>query len=275
MKVATFWEGRKPPAYMTLCITTWLNYLELSQITVLNHNNVRNYVGHQVSLDDLKMFSFAKQSDIVSATYLNTWGGAFLDVDGIMISDGVYDFLKMQPGDPRLRFFGGARTGIHIGNLVCNANAPAIKQWAEKATVRVEQWAADDSWSYVGNDLINPYAEDPANKHLVERLLIDESYGMPERQLYGMVSDDGDKNVITRYKKFWFAPHQNSDDVIEKIETANCGLVSLHNSWTPQDYADMSVEQIMDDDNMLSKFLKRHMVLEKYEEVEDLLTYGS
>ncbi len=275
MKFVCFWEGRIPPAYMTLCVTSWANYIDINDIVVLNHRNVTDYIGDCVNLSQLQMYSFAKQSDIASAYFLNKFGGIFLDVDTILTSEKSRDFFEIPTNSEVLKYAGNNATGgVHIGILTANPNSKPVLHWSNELLSRVPKWEKDNSWDYVGNSIIEPFLKSPDGMKYQFCYDVTKNKITPENQLTssaGIATSDPKE----RYEQFWFQQHDNSDELLSAYTEDNGGIICLHNSWTPDWYADRTLEELKNGKELLSLFLQCFARWDLFDEVERLLKNGS
>lgn len=271
--VCCYWEGSKPPAYLSLCVSSWLDYLDLDDVVIINQSNAHRYIGDFFDIKNLKMYSFAKQSDIVSAAYLTKFGGTFIDIDTIMINERCNNFLENDSSRDVLKLFGNHATGgMHIGALSTPARGRLISYWAEKLLDRVPEWEFDNSWAYVGNQIIEPYAKLSENSEYLEVLDVSDLLVTPELQAI----EDSSLNSRQKYEKFWFSElNSENKKFIDQLISDGGGIISLHNSWTPEFYADMSVDQILNDNRCLSYLFSQKADFSKVAEIEELLAYGS
>lgn len=271
--ICCYWEGKIPPAYLTLCVSTWMKYVDLSKVVILNQLNINRYIGDSVDLNDIRMYSFAKQSDIVSAFYLSKHGGAFIDIDTMMVNEGALDFLRPSENNDVLKLFGNIKTGgIHIGALSSPAGGQVVQHWAEELIKKVPRWEEDNSWAYVGNLIVEPYVKRSENLHLINVIDVNESYVTPEIQ--GI--EDDSFNSRQKYEEFWFTPlTENRKNYIDSLEEVCGGIISLHNSWTPDWYSKLTVNEILETDCSLSYFFRKHANINKISKIEEILKYGS
>lgn len=271
--ICCYWEGTVPPAYLTLCVSTWVKYVDLSKVVILNQSNLNRYIGEAVDINDFRMYSFAKQSDIVSAFYLAKHGGAFIDIDTLMVNEGAHNFLSADSTEDVLRLFGNKKTGgIHIGALSTPAGGNVISYWADELTRRVPHWEDDKSWAYVGNLVIEPYVKRPENGHLIEVIDVNDSYVTPELQ--GV--PDSSLSARQKYEEFWFgAMTEKRREYVDSLTDICNGTISLHNSWTPDWYTRLSVEEILQTDCALSYFFRKNASLDLLPQIEEILKYGS
>lgn len=277
--IATYWEGRRPPDYMVLCMTSWLSYVPMSSVVLINSSNINRFLPDCVAVEHLSMYSFAKQSDIVSAHLLREYGGAFVDVDTVFTSEHSANFTSLKPEDQRLRYFGNKETnGVHIGALACNSNTPAISHWADELFSRVPEWSEDRSWSYVGNEIIEPFINSSKGKEFSLCFDVKEQLGTPETSLYEKLPKKPRQlDGRTLYENFWFTQLEDdlAEEIITEIESLNGGLVLLHNSWTPDSYSALTADEISSDRTLLSYFLRKHANFDRFDDVERLMRDGS
>lgn len=311
--VALYWDGYIPPAYLTLCVTSWLRWFDIGDITVLNQTNARYLVGDLIPTKYLKMYSYALQSDAVSAAFLTKFGGTFIDADTIMCADRCLSFFQISgidSGDDAnnptdnighekdvLRAFGfPPNRGIHIGALTSAPGGRVVTEWTRQLRDRLPRWSEEYTWNFLGNAILDPYIRQPELLPHLDIIDAAATLSTPEIQLASLPpatsNTAGEKKppAQSRYEKylqFWFHGSATSTDKENAADAANeadftvieqksSGIISLHNSWTPPEYRDKSKDAILADSNTpLSTFLRRHALPEHFAEVEELLTYGS
>ena len=278
--IVSFWEGRRPPAYMVLCMTSWLNLVDSSSILVLNHKNLNNFIGADIILDQFKMFSFAKQSDIASAMFLNRHGGTFLDVDTVLTQkQPALDFITLRPSSDIFLYMGDeAKDGVHIGALNSPAHGTVVSHWSRQLQEdRVPGWKNDNKWSYVGNDVVERFIKTPEGRARSKCIDVMSNYITPENQLSHLLNLDSSRGSRHLYEEFWFNDHGDaqSERLISLIDERNMGIVCLHNSWTPSWYSGLTVEQIREDKSLLSRYLQRVAKFQSYSVIERKLQHGS
>lgn len=66
-------------------------------------------------------------------------------------------------------------------------------------------------------------------------------------------------DIIQKYKTFYFE-NDYSDKALEIPES----FIFLHNSWTPEEYKEMSIEEFMSHKNTLTEVFKKLGVAEIY-----------
>ncbi len=270
-KFCCYWEGQKPPDYLAWCISSWADYVDLDEILFLNHSNVSQHLGDLIELDALRRFSFAKQSDIVSAAFLYKYGGVFLDVDSVLVNKAARVFFDVNDQADVFRFFGNTETlGVHIGVIGSPKAGTIVTAWQNALFERVPNWQNDQSWSYVGNSILDPMINEPANAKFSERLDVLISRATPEL----LYADLAEGTARQKYRRFWF-DQPKSEPVLEEIVQAPFGIIYLHNSWTPQTYTKTRLEALQESDSMLSALLRRVGNAKLVPGIQDRIYYGT
>ena len=227
--IFVFWESDKPiPAYLELCKKTWLKNIPNANIQIINYSNLSEYIGDIYDMDKLKTISLAMQSDIISAAVLEKFGGLFMDLDCI-VTDNVFDILNSISKEKLVAFGFPANSGIHLAVLYCKTpQNPILTAWREEAQRRLNNKPASYKWDFFGNDIINPLLKDSKNKdgfHIIDRSAsgnILESVAM---------LDSTPSLAKEMYKNFYFNEYTNISP--SALDLVKCGVISLHNSWTP------------------------------------------
>jgi hypothetical protein len=253
--VYTFWESKgKIPAYLDLCMQTWKKNVPGIEIVVINHANWAEFVGDIYDLNKLKEFSLPMQSDAVSAAVLATRGGMFIDMDSIVTKDFFNDFGELAPR--KFVAFGKPNTkGMHIAVLKCETPGNEVaRNWMQGAKQRIANKAESFNWAYLGNDILHPILND--KKYFDDYLIIDRAdYG---NILEASLMKEG--NPQADYYNFYFNEYVNID-ATTAINAAKYGIISLHNSWTPPHYKQLtSPEEVYAENCLLSRILKKIII---------------
>lgn len=237
--IFAFWESPNPiPAYLDLCKDTWIKNIPNCEIHILNHDNLDRYLEGVYDLQKLKTISFAMQSDIVSAAVLEKFGGLFLDLDCIVIDD-VFRIFNEISTTKLISFGRSEANAIHLAVLYSKQpNNPILTEWRKGAQARLNNKPEKYGWDYFGNAIINP---------LLTRKQYRNKFHILDRTFSGnilestAVIDASLANAIADYKNFYFNKYfQLSPKVLELVR---CGVISLHNSWTPSQYKAMSKKE--------------------------------
>jgi hypothetical protein len=251
MKIYTYWVDRDAsgiPEYIKMCMHTWqMNIPDLS-IEIINHSNIHLYLPDMLLTPSFYNLSLAMQSDIVSVWVLLIKGGLFMDADTIVTKD---PFSKnLFPADKFSAFGYPMNKCIHLAIMSSpKPNNPLLYQWGLHIAERLSQPLPDPiPWNYVGNGI-------------VDKLLKDEQYASYHHIIDAVSSgnimeiNNENETPYQRYIDFYFtAPKHNINTIIDGSQS---GLISLHNSWTPEAYKKASIGDILGtkESLLLSKLL--------------------
>lgn len=223
--VYTFWEG-KMPAYIRLCLDTWK-----LPFVILDYNNVNQYTATPITkqLESIR-FSMPQIADYVRVHVLRDNGGIWLDADTIMITDKL----------PEAHILGNPYNGDNtIGFLQAEKDSEFFKQWAHYQESIIER-SNDRSWDILGNRFTDnwikggkPIIVQNITQSWPETYMIKEP--VPRRQ---------------KYHKFYFESDYHLDDILPT------DILMLHNSWTPQSYKELTIEQVLSKNCTLSNILR-------------------
>ena len=100
------------------------------------------------------------------------------------------------------------------------------------------------TWDYLGNGILNQIIKN-SSKNSIKIIESKEAYVFPEIFL---------KNgtAFKKYQDFYFT-EGNPESLLKKSK----GLLMLHNSWIPNKYKDMSEEEFLRQDILLSHLLSK------------------
>lgn len=230
--VFAFWESKDEiPAYLELCKKTWYQNIPNCEIHIINYHNIHSYIGNTYDLAKLKKIPLAMQSDIISAAILEKFGGLFLDIDCIVIDD-VFEIFNLISKDKLIAFGVPKSSSIHLAVLYSyKPENPIFKLWRIEAQNRLENMEDNYRWDYFGNAIVNP---------LLKNILYKDKYHIIERSVSGNILEStvmigaSHNTVIEDYKNFYFNEYLSLRP--EVLSLVKCGVISLHNSWTPPQY---------------------------------------
>ena len=229
-KVFTFWEG-KMPDYIKLCMSTW----EFDYI-ILNYNNVLEYT--DLPIDLIKKYTLPQIADIVRAHVLRDNGGYWLDTDTIMINNKLPE--ENMIGHPNTR----ANT---IGFLHTEKNSDMYIKWSEYQDEIIKRPKAICNWSIMGNQFTDPYVKEHKEISICSvRNCWAETY---------MITDDIPRSK--KYERFYFEKNYSLSD----LRPTN--MLMLHNSWTPNWFKNMSIEEVLNSNCTFSNILNQLDTLNK------------
>ncbi len=286
--IFTFWEPRERMLpYLGLCMKTWERHLSADQVVIIDYSNIESFIGKGTyDLDLLKTLPLHVAKDAVMVAVLNRHGGIFMDADTILGGD-ISWVLKYLEGSEIVLF------GTHLGFMAAQPKAKIFGIWEEGVRRRLEELKGPapfkDQWDYVGNSLVTeamieltqefPFCRTfdriwqsrksyhsaskgfwqkvanqrrwliklPAYRHYM-RMLSPRKYGfIAEGRYFG-------RRYTTRerYHRFWF----DTGLEVSEVFRGGCGIVGLHNTWTPEWYRELSEEEALNHDCLLSRTLR-------------------
>lgn len=235
------------------------------EIVILDYSNLDEWIGKNYFDRSLyKNFSIAMQADAIRCAMLKKYGGVWLDADTILLSDKCKEFFNSDSEFTAV--------SIHLAFLAAKPNAYVLNLWEKdirkniflykyvkmfrihKVFKKVRQNFS--SWNILGNSILNPLVYGLRdNKKYVNYLYSNDVKCFPE-QIY---MPDKKIDIIQKYKTFYFE-NDYSDKALEIPES----FIFLHNSWTPEEYKEMSIEEFMSHKNTLTEVFKKLGVAEIY-----------
>jgi hypothetical protein len=295
-KIYCFWEPPGTmPAYLKLCMKTWEHNLADYEIVEVNYANFEEYLPPRTyDLAVLKRLPFALQKDALLVAILCEHGGVFMDVDTIATGDIAPILAKLGRAEMVLFDihvgFAAARPGAgvlcrwkrsvqdRLGRLSQNGgkepdfdylgNAPleeVMESMASASVVgrtyrRVHKNA--DTWPaalrLAWDRTVEPIWA--RRKGLFFRTVYRKYLTMLDRKKYGFMAElahYGTNGIghMEDYLKFWFEEKLD----VEHVFNTKQRLIGLHNSWTPEWYKELTEQEVLENDCLLSKTL-RHIL---------------
>lgn len=283
--VYTFWEsgpGRTgPPAYIDLCMRTWPSALPDAEVVCITHRTVADFIGDAYDLELLKRFPLPAQSDAIAVAVLHRHGGLFLDADTILTRPFLSDF-EHSTGNCLTMFGVPGVASAHVGFLHApRPGHPLLGAWFAEIRRRIAHFAgwravllslttpiegtrlarkvarrchpARVKWHYLSNGILNPLLA--SQQFSADTRILD-------RQDSGFILESGccgRNRPQADYRNFYFTDHDSADRVLDRNR---CGIIALHNSWTPEEYKAADEETVLATNNLLSKILRRVLGLE-------------
>ena len=155
------------------------------------------------------------QADCIRVALLEKYGGLWLDLDTIILSDISNLF------NHKLTMIIDKKLSPHLALIhITKSNNFILKKWLDEIKAKLINFK-NVNWDYVGNSIINKYFNDEYLDYfnLLDR---DDYIIFPELNYKGSTNHE-------KYLNFWF-----NDNNISNIKSQN--LIMLHNSWTPEYY---------------------------------------
>ena len=263
-KVFTFWEPKESvPGYVRLCMETWRSCLPGRETVVLDYGTLGDWLTQEEQDAVLwKGMTFAMQSDCIRCAVLKKHGGIWLDADTVLVRplDGRFSCADVTMIARRMNgsivnygaFINARRPETRF---LCDWHAELVPRVAMAARHRDSFWFGVfhhrerrlmRRWDYCVNAIIDPLAARmvPPDYAWIDK---DEAGALPEERV--LEANPG-ADVSQAYRDFWFAPGDPGEAV------ARCaGMVMLHNSWTPREFASMTAGEFLATDTRLARLL--------------------
>lgn len=262
-RIFIFWEPKENiPPYLQLCMKTWEKFLPEYEIVVLDYENLDTWLGKDFYPKTLfEHFSLPIQADAIRCAVLNKYGGIWLDVDTIITSEKVKELFNINSQFILIQ--------KHIGFIIAEKNAKILTYWQKNIfkNLKLAQVFYHENtshlikflikkfyshkfltWDCLGNGIINKKLH-TKNKKIFYKINRDEIYALPE--ISYKKKNNLQNSLPENYIDFYF--HNNH---ASEVLSQNKGIISLHNSWTPTNYKEMSKEEFLQCDNTLAGIFK-------------------
>ena len=252
--IFTFWEPQNNiPGYLRLCIKTWIKALPEYKLNILDYKSVKKYLGenlfHKIIYEKLPLQT---QTDAIRVALLKKYGGIWMDVDTIITNGKFLQELKKY----ELVMIGSTKTkSQHIGFISALANSTVINKWFNAIINKIKyyrQISNDPKKSYIlnkycilGNRIVDHFLINATGKKYF-RLDKYKINALPELNF----SVNSSLNASEKYRLFYFRKGQ-PENILNNLK----GIILLHNSWTPGIYKNMSEQEFLKEDILLSKLL--------------------
>lgn len=250
--------------YINLCMQTWTKFLPDYEIVICDYSNLSDYLDKKTINKILcKKMELAKQSDAIRAALIDKNGGIWMDADTIVTSASFFNNMN----NCETVMIGRQSDGVIYGAFIYarNPKAAFVNKWLSELPWRVAKykilsrnkllrkifksaWRAAQNWDYCVNAIIDPIYKSFSDD---EFLLLDkdEIVALPE-----YVSSKNKPGIAKDklYQDFYFKPGDAKKEILDKCQ----GIVLLHNSWTPQKYKEMSVNEFLQKDILIADLLR-------------------
>ncbi len=237
------------PEYVRLCMETWANIAE-GEIFLLDYSSMGRFFKNRFS-ERLLDYPLPQQADAIRFAILAENGGLWLDADTIAIKHptALLDTLSQS----EIAMFGEQGEYASISIIACRG--PGSSFVCEVLEEQIELIAGEPPvqpppWDYIG---LPAYRRIKDVSPPAVTILDWREHGVFQEALNGR--DYGSKS----YREFWFGkggfdPHS----------LAGCsGLITLHNSWTPEDYKKRSRRQILKSGDERLSLTLRHALSDR------------
>ena len=292
-RIFCFWEpqGAITP-YLELCLRTWELNAPGYEIVRLDHSNLDRYVPKETyDMSTLLQLDLALQKDAIMVAVLEKHGGIFMDVDTLVTKD-LSPIVQGLARTEAIMFdshvaFIAARPGARL--LTC-----WLKR-VQKRLARLNQSDPPrPAWDYIGNrGLADAMADMTGASPLArayERILATQAawprwarsawqsipgriwarrndvlflttyrkfLTMLDRERHGFIAEsryfrDPKADRRQQYLEFWFVDRHDAAIAFP----ANQRLIALHNSWTPEWYKRLTIEEVLAHPCLLSRTIR-------------------
>lgn len=224
---------------------TWEKFIPNAEIHVLDYSNMADYADvKDVYGDQLFSGSFTLPmiADAIRALILERHGGIWMDADTILTGGNVEEYLHMRK---KVAFFGYPdRHTVHVAWISAQKHANLLQYWVAECARKIktltrEDMVNPDFWSYLSNSIVNPYIQShPGEVEIMDAM---KAGCVPER-------NDINENAYHAYIDFYFKKSFHLNDI-------SCPVLLLHNSWTPQQYNTLPLDQLSRVDCTMSNIL--------------------
>ena len=260
-KIFTFWEQTDTmPDYIKMCINSWRKFLPDYEIIVLNHSNIGDYIGREFYDKILyEKFTLAQQSQAIRAAILNKQGGIWFDADIIVTSSDIEQLFDQKS---ELNIFDN-----RIACLKARKGSKILTKWVKgikwnlflykhffNFCFEYFPYLASDmmNWDYLSNNILCKLYR-TKNKKRLNNISIYSSKTYPEI-LWDKECNHGKfKGALPDGYNYFYIKNDFSDFALKN----NNGLIILHNSWMPREYAQLNKDEILKKSNTLSKLLQK------------------
>lgn len=260
--IFTFWEPRnKIPGYLLLCLKTWKIFLPEYKIILLDYSNLPNYLSKNfISKILCKRMTLPIQVDAIRVALLQKFGGIWMDIDTVITNGKILEIFNGS----KLSMLGNPKeSNQNIGFIYAMKNSEILKKWLKyiiknicyyrfirifKKVIKFEylkkEWNKVQEWNYLGNGIVDKLLMNTSKYEFlrIDRLKIG---AFPELNYLNNISSSKYK-----YQLFYF-----SKGDANKILNITKGIICLHNSWTPEKYKNISKEEFIHLDIVLSKLI--------------------
>ncbi len=289
-KIFTFWEPKeKIPAYIQLCMRTWKKFLPEYEIIVVDYSNVDKFLGKNFYDDVLYTdFKLMLQSDAIKCALLKIHGGIWLDADTVITSSKINKYLNISSHE--LLFI-----DYHLAFIKSIKDSYLINNWLKQIKYRIEFYKNQkyfknklkfkieklfhlklfkimNDWNFLGNSIVDKYIKGNILVRVARKIkrtfkisifynYIEKKrkiFSIDELKIKALPEYDWkpeipikEKKDINFYRQFYFE-NDFSQEVIKNTK----GIILLHNSWTPEEFKEMTEEEILNQNNTLSNILK-------------------
>jgi mannosyltransferase OCH1-like enzyme len=231
-----YWEDKKgssKPDYLKLCEETIKKKLSNYQVIILNPNNLNKYLKN-VNPNLHKIKEIAHKADYIRMLATYQYGGFWFDMDTIFLDniDSWNDKLKEYD----IVWFGMNAYGV-------NKHNPFIKNVLNKIESKINK-SSTFNWREIGQDIIDPELKK------YKKIYPNKFYKLHPTEVWFMSFRVDNKNTgfISKNQK-----------IFDKNFKKTHKIVMLHNKLYPSKFKNMTREEILNDNMIISKLFKQSL----------------
>jgi len=254
--IFTFWEPKeKLPGYLNLCIKTWKMFLSDYEIKILDYKTLKEYIGEELFSNIIcKNMPLHVQADAIRVSLLKLYGGLWLDTDTIVLNGNfTKEFERYELtmiGEEKIHY-------QYIGFILASKNSSILNNWFNNIIYKVKNYKyilnrnksnlteKMKNFDYLGNSIIDPILNNISNNTYF-RIDSQRIKAFPER----IIIKNSSLTNSGKYRKFYFT--KGNPQII--FNTSKY-IILLHNTWTPLIYKNMTEEEFLSQDILISKLL--------------------
>ena len=263
--IFSFWEPKENiHDYLKLCINTWKKFMPDYKIVILDYKSLYDWIEEDTFDKKLfQYFSLPKQADVIRCALLYKYGGIWFDTDTLVFSSNINEIIEESMKKAETVFV-ETKEKYHpyTGIIIARQGSEIMKKCIEEAKIRIKKYGkpknqliltkifknkeykAYKNWDFLGNAILDKiiYGTDTSKYLPLDNNIIK---ALPETIYYPDISRR------EAYCKFYFKDSFHKKDFDE-----NTSIIYLHNSWTPEEYKNMTTQEFLNQDITLANILK-------------------
>ena len=219
----------------------------------MDYKTVKEYLGDKLYSNIIcKNMPLSMQADAIRVALLRKYGGLWMDIDTIILNGNFTKLFERYEltmiGEEKYR-------NQYIGFIFASRNSKILNLWLSHIINKVSEYKyffnrnvsnsskKNITFDYLGNSIINPLLRNNTNRNYL-RVDSKRINAFPERIFIQNISQTN----VEKYRQFYF-----SKGVPNRILNSTKYVILLHNSWTPFKYKNITEEEFLKQDILISK----------------------
>lgn len=261
--IFTFWADKdKMPEYIKMCIESWKKHLPDYEIVILDYSNLDKYIGKDFYDKILfEKFTIFQQTCAFRAAVLEKHGGIWLDASTIVTNPHIENLFDDRA---ELNIF-----EYRIACIKAKQHAKILKKWIRGIRFNLfkykhlfdfyfkyfpYQTRNMLDWDYLSNRILRKLLK-TKNKKLLNNANIADSKTHPDI----LWDRQCNRRKFEKYPSEGFNHFYIKNDFSDYAKANNNGLIILNHSWMPRKYATFTRDEILRQNNTLSKLLSENI----------------